>query len=92
MNEKLDRLRAEVERWRKKVEDDKAKLKAAEEKLKEAEDIQILADVRALNLSPEQLSEFLKLVTAAKPGSDVYDGRNTKDTENESEENVDEED
>ena len=80
MYEKLDKLRAEVERCKKKVEDDRAKLKAAEEKLKEAESSQILADVGALNLSPEQLAEFLKLVTSAKPGADVYAGRNTKDT------------
>ena len=80
MYEKLDKLRAEVERCKKKVEDDRAKLRAAEEKLKEAESSQILADVGALNLSPEQLAEFLKLVTSAKPGADVYAGKNTKDT------------
>ena len=82
MYEKLDKLRAEVERCKKKVEDDRAKLRAAEEKLKEAESSQILADVGALNLSPEQLAEFLKLVTSAKPGADVYAGSNTKDTYN----------
>ena len=74
------KLRTEVERCKRKVEDDRAKLKVAEEKLKEAESSQILADVGALNLSPEQLAEFLKLVTSAKPGTDVYAGGNTKES------------
>lgn len=63
MYEKLDKLRADVRRWRRKLEDDKAKLKLAEQKLQEAENSQILADVGALNLTPEQLAEFLKLVS-----------------------------
>ena len=62
MYEKLDRLRADVERLKTRIEDDKAKLKAAEQKLHEAENSQILADVGAMNLSPEQLAEFLQLV------------------------------
>lgn len=66
MYEKLDKLRAEVTRWEQKIEDDKAKLKQAQERLREAEHSQIIADVGALNLSPEQLAEFLKLVTAGK--------------------------
>ena len=45
------------------------KLKAAEAKLQEAENSQILADVGALNLSPEQLAEFLKLATSGKLNS-----------------------
>ncbi len=67
MYEKLDKLRAEVERWKRRVESDKAKQKAAEDRLKEAESTQILADVNALNLSPEQLAEFLKLVASGNP-------------------------
>ena len=66
MYEKLDKLRAEVERCKSKIEDDKAKPKAADVKLQEAENSQILADVGALNLSPEQLAEFLKLATSGK--------------------------
>ena len=66
MYEKLDKLRAEVERCKKKIEDDKLKLKQAEARLQEAENSQILADVGALNLSPEQLAEFLKLATSGK--------------------------
>ena len=69
MYEKLDKLRAEVERWKNKIEDDKARLKQAEAKLQEAENLQILADVNAVNLSPEQLAEFLKLVAGGKVGT-----------------------
>ena len=68
MYEKLDKLRAEVRRWRRKLEDDKAKLKLAEQKLQEAENSQILADVGALNLTPEKLAEFLKLVSNGQAG------------------------
>ena len=69
MYEKLDKLRAEVERWKKKIEDDKVKLRQAEERLEKAENEQILADVGALNLKPEQLAEFLKLVASGKIGT-----------------------
>ena len=69
MYEKLDKLRAEVERCKKKIEDDKARLKNAEARLQEAENSQILEDVGALNLTPEQLAEFLKLVSAGKIGN-----------------------
>ena len=62
MYERLDRLRGEVERLKKKVEDDKNRLKAAEQRLKNAENAQIIADVGALNLSPEQLAQFLQMV------------------------------
>lgn len=66
MFEKLDKLRAEVERRKKKIEEDKLKLKQAEENLEKAENEQILADVGALNLKPEQLAEFLKLFAGGK--------------------------
>ena len=66
MYEKLDKLRAEVKRWEQRIEDDKAKLRIAQEKLEKAENEQILADVGALKLKPEQLAEFLKLATSGK--------------------------
>ena len=100
MYEKLDKLRAEVERCKRKLEDDRAKLKAAEEKLKEAESTQILADVNALNLSPEQLAEFLKLVASGKPIANTHehagkyntnDNDPDKDEYDESEDTEDEE-
>ena len=97
MYEKLDKLREEVKRCKKKLEDDRAKLKVAESKLQEAERTQILADVNAVNLSPEQLAEFLKLVTSGKagiiPSTDTYREESDEDPEddndNESEDNED---
>ena len=69
MYERLDRLRGEVERLKKKVEDDKNRLKAAELRLKNAENAQIIADVGALNLSPEQLAQFLQMVQQGETGN-----------------------
>ncbi len=63
MYEKLEKLRGEVKRLRTRVEDDQNRLKAAEEKLKKAENDQILSDVSAMNLGPEQLAQFLKLMS-----------------------------
>ena len=95
MYERLDKLRAEVKRMEKKLEDDKARLKAAQQRLQEAENSQILADVGALNLSPEQLAEFLKLVangqarnagtqaTAVSTATDKIDVAETKETDSE---------
>ena len=71
MYEKLDRLRADVERWKQKVEEDKGKLKAAEQKLKEAENAQIIADVGAVNFSPEQLALFLQQVASGQLGTAI---------------------
>ena len=62
MYERLDKLRAEVDRIKTRLEDDKVKLKAAEDKLKAAENAQIIADVGALNLTPEQLAQFLSMM------------------------------
>lgn len=97
MYENLDKLRAEVKRCKKKIEDDKVRLRAAEDKLQRAEHSQIIADVKAVNLTPEQLAEFLKLVTAGQGGAadpadeeDDTDGLYT-DKEDETEDFEDEE-
>ena len=91
MYEKLDKLRAEVERWKRRVESDKAKQKAAEDRLKEAESTQILADVNALNLSPEQLAEFLKLVASGRPAVETHDlAFKTKGNDNDPDEDYNE--
>ena len=94
MYEKLDKLRAEVKRWEQKIEDDKAKLRQAQDKLKEAEHSQILSDVGALNLSPEQLAEFLKLATSGKLGgagtAEAYRSDEAKNAYTDATENEDE--
>ncbi len=95
MYEKLDRLRADVERCKKRIEDDRAKLRAAEERLREAENNQILADVGAMHLSPEQLAQFLKMVSLKAPipgGNPAKEADDNEEEEYEESEDSDDED
>ena len=64
--EKLDRMRADIQRDREKVARMLEQIKHKEAKLKEAEATVILADVGSYNMTPEQLSEFLKLAASGK--------------------------
>lgn len=66
MYEKLDKLRDEVRRAAKKKKDADLRLKTAQEKLREAENSQILSDVGALNMTPEQVAQFLKMAASGK--------------------------
>lgn len=66
MYEKLDKLRDEVKRCEKRVADAQSKLKAAQDKLKEGEASQILSDVGALKMSPEELARVLELVKSGQ--------------------------
>ena len=60
--EKLDRIREDIKRDKAKVAKLQEQIKIKEAKLKEAEANQIVADVGAMNMSPEQLGEFLALI------------------------------
>ena len=60
--EKLDRIREDIKRDKAKVTKLQEQIKVKEAKLKEAEASQIVADVGAMNLTPEQLGEFLALI------------------------------
>ena len=64
MYEKLDKLRDEVRRCEKRAADAQNRLRAAQEKLKEGEASQILSDVGAMKLTPEELAQVLSLVKA----------------------------
>ena len=80
MYEKLDKLREEVRRAekRKKYADEKfntpekrkkyadEKFNTLQEKLREAESMQILADVGAMHLTPEQVAIFLSMAASGK--------------------------
>lgn len=66
MYEKLDKLRADLERAKQKRAEADARVKQMEQRLREAENTQILAEVGALKLTPEQLAEFLKLAASGK--------------------------
>lgn len=66
MYEKLDKLRDEVKRAAKRKKAADERLKDAEEKLREAENSQILSDVGALHMTPEQVAQFLRMASAGK--------------------------
>ena len=66
MFERLEKLREDLERAKRRRADADAKVKALEEKLKEAENTQVLADVNALKLTPEQVAQFLQLVASGQ--------------------------
>ena len=69
MYEKLDKLRAELEKARQRRAEVDAKVKQLEQRLKDAENTQILAEVGALKLSPEQLKMFLEMATSGQLGN-----------------------
>lgn len=96
MYEKLDKLRDEVKRCEKRVADAQSKLKAAQEKLKEGEASQILSDVGALKMSPEELARVLGLVKSGQLNQGAAANTETKTTYTGSyskdEENLDETD
>lgn len=70
MYEKLDKLRADLDRARQRRADAEAKVKQAEDKLREAENSQVLADVSALKLTPEQVAQFLQMAASGQlPGA-----------------------
>ena len=66
MYEKLDKLRTDLKRAKQKKMEMEAKIRSLEQKLQEAEDTQILAEVKQMNLTPEQLAQFLQLAAAGK--------------------------
>lgn len=69
MYEKLDKLRAELEKARQRRTEADAKVKQLEQRLKDAENSQILAEVGALKLSPEQLKMFLEMAASGQLGN-----------------------
>ena len=75
MYEKLDKLRADLKRAKEKKAEIEAKIKTLEMRLREAEESQILADVKQMNLTPEQLAKFLQLATSGQlpmPGKEDF--------------------
>ena len=64
MSAKLDRLGAELEKARKKLADWDAKVKNLERRYKEEENSEIHELVHAANLTPDQLSELLRMFAA----------------------------
>lgn len=79
MYEKLDKIRADLDRAKRRRAEADARVKQLELKLKEAENSQILADVGALKLTPEQLAQFLQMVS----GTQQTAGEKTADVQTE---------
>ena len=78
MYERIDRLREELGRARQRRLEAERRVKQCEQRLKEAENNQILAEVGALKLTPEQVSEFLKLAASGQipaPGTGYVPGK-----------------
>lgn len=69
MYEKLDKLRADVERAKQRKVEAEQKVKILEDKLKEAENNQVIADVTALKLTPEQVAQFLQMAASGQIAS-----------------------
>lgn len=78
MYEKLDKLREEVRRCEKRVADAQNRLKTAQEKLKDSEASQILSDVGAMKLTPEELAKVLALVKSGQLGNGAVQDKETK--------------
>ena len=57
--EKLEKMRADIIQTKNRIEKLQADLKRREGKLKDAEAEQMLAEIYELELTPEQLAEFL---------------------------------
>lgn len=66
MYEKLDKLRGDLERAKQRRTEAEQKVKALEEKLREAENNQVIADVTALKLTPEQVAQFLQMAASGQ--------------------------
>lgn len=75
MFEKLDKLREEVRRCEKRRDEANERLKAAQAKLKDAEASQILSDVGALKLSPEEVAKLLQLAASGQLGVPIADNK-----------------
>lgn len=66
MYAKLDKIRADLQKAIAKRDEDDRKVKQLEEKLRQEEAAQIVNDVTAYNLSPEQLAQFLQLANSGQ--------------------------
>lgn len=75
--DKLERMRNDIQKDRNKVSKLQEQIKQKEAKLKEAEASQIVSDVDAMNMSPEQLGQFLALIQSGQLSSFLNAQENT---------------
>lgn len=60
MNPKIEKLKKEIEKTREKIAEMQAKLRDLEKQKTELENTDIVAIVRSLDLSPQELAAFIK--------------------------------
>lgn len=60
MNPKIDKLTKEIDKTREKIAELQARLRDMERQKTEAENTDIVAIVRSLNLSPQELAAFVQ--------------------------------
>ena len=60
MNPKIDKLAKEIERTKEKIAELQGKVREMEKQKTELENTDIVAIVRSLNLSPQQLADFIR--------------------------------
>lgn len=63
MYERIERLREDLERARKRRAEAEARVRLCESRLKDAENNQIIAEVNARKLRPEQVAQLLALAS-----------------------------
>ena len=84
MGAKLERLGAELAKARKKKAEWDSRVKDLERRYREEENSEIHEMVHAANLTPEQLSELLRMFAAdMAPKPDTINTMNEEETQNE---------
>jgi peptidoglycan hydrolase CwlO-like protein len=73
---KIERIDGEIQKTREKITEQQEKLKALEAQKTEAENLEIVQMVRALRMTPEQLSAMLS--SGSIPGRDQGSADNTE--------------
>lgn len=73
---KIERIDGEIQKTREKITEQQEKLKALEAQKTEAENLEIVQMVRALRMTPEQLSAMLS--GGSIPGRDQGSADNTE--------------
>ena len=64
--DRIDRLRDDLERAKKRREEAEQRVKNCEAKLRDAENNQIIAEVNALKLTPEEVARFLQMAASGQ--------------------------
>ena len=80
-NNKIDRIDREIDKTREKITEYQNKLKGLEAQKTEAENLQIVQLVRAMRLTPQELTAMLS--GGAIPGIAAVNDEQQEDTDNE---------